>query len=344
MQRFFLSAPEHVTAAKKYTNDEIIERVKEHFKGNMLEWALIRKGMKLVFKSCGSEERYLGFTEDKMPLDYAVDASRRVLDKNGLSMGDVDLVIYGGIYRYYFEPGSVMEVAGKLGKERVQAFDVTSACVGMLEAMRIARRMMAFDPGIRNTLICSADFPDQRIDYDIQNLNDLAVKSAGLTLGSGGTAVLVSRGVLPGGGMELMHDKSQALPKEYGICQARIEGTFISHSKELFNLGAEHMPGMVQSSLDELGWTTESIGHVFSHQPSQKLIRDLCRKTGIDPEKAPITHPKYGNNATSTSLTAMLTSLQEGKIKAGDQMMLASGAAGFSMVTVSGTWHQGANT
>lgn len=334
----FLSAPEIALAHNKLSNEDIVKRVTDNYKGNPKDLRHLLQGIKMVFHYCDSKERYFGTEDGKNPLDYGIEVSNTVLKNNNLQASDIDLVIYSGLYKEYFEPAVAMEVAGRLGIETVHAFDLNSACSGLLQSVYTAGLMMQSDKSINNVLLCAVDFPEIAIDYDIQNFRDLSTKAAGLTLGSGAAAWLLTREVLPKGGLRLANAQNNSYPQHYDICQSPIFGKFMSHNKELFELGRNLIPPTISSTVKGAGWEMKNINHVFAHQAGKHIITEMMNELGVDMKNVPTTHSLYGNTVNNTVPMAMDYWLKNAEWRNGDKVVLFGVAAGYSMVTVVGEW------
>jgi 3-oxoacyl-[acyl-carrier-protein] synthase III len=334
----FLSAPEIAVGENKLSNDDVIKRITDNYRGNPSDLKHLITGMKMIFHYCASKERYFGTAQDKKPLDYGLDACNKVLNNNNLKASDIDLVIYSGLYKEYFEPAVAMEVAGRLGIETVHAFDLNSACSGLLQSVYTAGLMMQSDKSINKVLLCAVDFPEPAIDYDIQDFKELSTKAAGLTLGSGASAWLLSREVLPKGGLKLANAQNNSYPLHYAICQSPIYGKFMSHNKELFELGRSLIPQTIRSTVHGAGWEIKDLNHVFAHQAGKHIITEMMAELGIDMKNVPVTHTLYGNTVNNTVPMAMDYWLKNAEWKNGDKAVLFGVAAGYSMVTVVGEW------
>jgi 3-oxoacyl-[acyl-carrier-protein] synthase III len=250
----------------------------------------------------------------------------------------VDLVIYGGIAREYFEPATAMEVAAKVGvAEPVHAFDVTSACVGLLEAVQIGCAYLAMNERLRTVLVASGELTRQFLSYDVQSPDELVTKVAGLTIGNAAAAWLLRRTPFSGGSVRLLTTNNFSLVSHWGLCQAPIGGTFTSFSHELFKLNV-HVPGEIVRVLDRLGWKVADVDHFVCHQPSDHMVSKVLADMGADPEKAVRVHHLYGNTASTTVPVAMHELLKTRPVRSGDKMVLTAAAAGFSMVTAVGEW------
>src|SRR4029450_12829885 len=98
--------------------------------------------------------------------------------------------------------------------------DVTCACAGLIEALHIATGYFALHDDIHTALICSGELTRDRISYDMQSLEDVAVGVAALTLGNAAAAFLVTREPLPQGGARLVGLKHTTLSEHWAICRA----------------------------------------------------------------------------------------------------------------------------
>ena len=316
----YLSAPEVIFGELPHKNQEIIERVNSSYNGDKSEFRKIKSGISFVFKYCDTDIRYLGTKDGLKPLDYAVNVSQEVCKKNDIETSDIDLVIYGGIFREYFEPATAMEVAARLGIEKAHVFDVTTACAGLLQSVNVAASLMMADPSIKTALCCTTDFPDDAINYDIQSFEELSLKAAGLTLGSGAAAWVLSRDSFKNGSAKLLEIQNTSIPKAYGLCQVPIgDRKFTSQSKEVFDLGLEHVPGEIEKMIKKLNWNINDIDYFISHQPSKKIIHQICDKLKIDHKKAPITHHLYGNTVNVSVPMTLDHILKQDKLRNGSK-------------------------
>ena len=228
-------------------------RVRESFRGSASAWEPIEQDIRYVFDRCNTKMRYLD--EDPMlsPGEFASRAASACLRENGVAATDIDLLIYGGIARDAFEPATAAEVAGRLGAKPLHAMDVTCACAGLIEALHVAAGYFALHDDIQTALICAGELTRDRISYDMQSLEDVAVGVAGLTLGNAAAALLISREPLPAGGARLMGFLHKTLPEHYALCRAPVDGHFESHSKELFAL-AVHVTPEIRRLVADVGW------------------------------------------------------------------------------------------
>jgi 3-oxoacyl-[acyl-carrier-protein] synthase-3 len=318
-------------------NDEVVRRVHENFRGPPAQWPLVEESVRYVFARCNTKVRYFEQDASVRVGEFAARAALACLEGNGLLPDEVDLVIYGGIARNYFEPATAMEVADRVGIKQCHAFDVTSACVGLLEAVHIAAAYMNLYPSLRNALLVSAELTRQFISFDLQSPADLLRKAAGLTIGNAAAALLLGREPFAEGSMQLLALQNMSLPKHYDLCKAPIDGPFDSLSTELMRLNV-HAPPELRKLLEQVGWKAADVDHFVFHQPGDAVVLETAAAMGLDPHKVVLTHSIYANTATTTVPLALDHLLRERRVLGRDKIVFSSAAAGFTMVSGAGVW------
>jgi len=337
LPELYLSKPGVCFPGVLVDNAETIRRVRAKFKGTDAEFVRLASAIEHIFSLCKTRQRYLECDDSGRVADFAVTAAKDCLRRNAVSLDEVDLVISGGIARQYFEPATAMEVAAKLGLRRTHAFDVTSACVGHLEAIEVAAAYLAMRPSYRTALVCTAELSRHFLSYDIQKVRDLHMKSAALTVGNAATCVLLRKIPFPDGGIRLLSLDTITAPDHWDLCQVPIDGTLFSSSVELMRL-AKMIPPWIKERLAAINLEPSDIDHYVFHQPSEIMVRKILQDTGVDPAKGVYTHSKYGNTASASVGVTYHQLLEERTVRPGDKIALGSAAAGFSIVMATGEW------
>ncbi|TDL09801.1 hypothetical protein EUA04_07525 [Mycolicibacterium obuense] len=333
----YFSRPATVLPDTAMDNDEVLALVRKEFSGPAEEWIGVEQTIRYVFDRCNTKTRYLDQSTTLMPAEFATQAAQACLERTGVSATDLDLVVYGGIARGNFEPATAAEVAGLLGARPLHAVDVTCACAGLIEAMHTVAGYFALHPEMKTALVCAGELTRDRIAYDMGSLQDVAVFAAGLTLGNAAAAMVVSREPLPGGSARLEGIFHKTLCEHYDLCKTPIDGHFTSKSKELFALSV-HVPPAIREMLGELGWSSEEIDHYALHQPSEAVLERVFTELGARPQACVHTHSLFGNTASTAWALALEYRLEHGTVEPGDKIVMASAAAGFTIVGAAAVW------
>jgi len=69
----------------------------------------------------------------------------------------------------------------------------------------------------------------------------------------------------------------------------------------------------------------------IAHQANKRIISATADRLGLRPESVVINIDRYGNTTAGTIPLAMDTARQQGKLKKGDLVLLASVGAGFTV-------------
>jgi 3-oxoacyl-[acyl-carrier-protein] synthase III len=335
--QLFLSKPGVCFPEKRYDNTDILEEVHRRFKGDEELWHGIQGAIYKVFEKCNTHTRYLDFDVSSRVGGYAAKASQICLDRSQVPIDEVDLVIFAGIAREYFEPATAMEVAATLGLKETHAFDITTACVGHLEALQAAAAYINMNERYDTALICTAELSREFLDFDIQGASDLYLKAAGLTIGNAAAAMLVRREPFEGGCIRLISTDTFSLPAHWELCQVPIHGHFLSSSTELMRLH-KYIAPRLKIVFEKLQWAPNDVDHYVFHQPSEFMTKKILQEIGADVERGIYTHHLYGNNASATVGVVYDALLKTRTLAAGDKLLLGSAASGFTMVTAAGEW------
>lgn len=334
----YVSRPAVALPSERLSNEDVLTIVRQRYKGPPEAWPMLEAAIRNVFERCGSEWRYLDPAPTTRVAAFAARAATLALERAGHAATDLDMAVYGGIAREYLEPATAMELSALLGAERLHAFDVTSACVGFLEALAAVAGHFALDERRKVALVATGELSREYLSYDIQSLPELAHRAAGLTIGNAAAAVLVTRTPTPGGCARLVGMHSRALPKHWALCTVPVGGAFTSFSTELFRLHV-HVAPEVRELLGQVGWAAGEVDHYVFHQPSNTMVRKVLDELGVSHERGAAIHGLYANTVSAALPVTLDHLLREGRVRHGDRIVLATAAAGLSIATAALVWH-----
>lgn len=156
----------------------------------------------------GRLELMTGITERRYwpvgtrPSDLSTQAALNLKKRTKESFDDVDLLIHASVCRDFLEPSTASVVHANLGLgPQAMIFDLSNACLGVLNAMTMAAQMIERGQ-IRKALIVSGENGGPLIEETIKTLNEKVLEGlitrksikkyiANLTIGSAATALLL---------------------------------------------------------------------------------------------------------------------------------------------------------
>ncbi len=284
--------------------------------------------------------------EGEQSSDLAVKAAQQAVDRAGISVDQIDLIIFGACTQDFCEPATANVVQEKLGAKNAQVLDVKNACNSFLNGLDVADSHIRAGKS-RCALVVSGETLSLGIDWNIKSMEDLRTGLAALTLGDAGAAVVLEaipqtepRGilatrfrsygemwrlatVLAGGSMHSMDAK---------------HAYFRSESAKLREAAYELIPGVVQAICDDVGWKPSDVELVCGHQVTEELVYGLLKIFNVPAERSVVTVTDCGNTAAASIPLALARAFEQGKLKRGTKVMLAGGAAGFSVGVISLVW------
>jgi len=99
----------------------------------------------------------------------------------------------------------------------------------------------------------------------------------------------------------------------------------------VFKYAVRKMGEVCERLLARNGFTADDIDCFIPHQANQRIIDATADRIGLKPERVIINIDRYGNTTAGTIPLAMQTAREEGRLKEGDLVLLASVGAGFTV-------------
>lgn len=332
----WLSLPAARLPAERLDNEAVIARIRARFRGSDAEWEHLVRLLRYLFRLCGTRERYL-FSSPEEVYQSGVAAIRDVLGEQGRRPEEVDLLVYGAIAREYLEPATAAEIGARLGLPRTLAFDVSAACASGLLGVQDVLARFALEPELRLGVVFTLSATIDHLSFDLTSPESIDTLGAGLTIGNACTAMLVSRDP-PRVGGRVVAIQAQSFSEHHEVCRAPVNGPFQSRSAELFAAMREHVPGHLRRTAERAGWEMGEVDLWVLHQASDRILRELAERMGVDLARVPRLHGVYGNTDASSAPLTLRWLHEQGRVKPGMKVVVGSGAAGILLASAALAW------
>jgi len=99
----------------------------------------------------------------------------------------------------------------------------------------------------------------------------------------------------------------------------------------VFKFAVRKQTELCEKILERNGIKASDIDVFVAHQANKRIINATAERLALRPESVVINIDRYGNTTAGTIPLAMDTARQEGKLKKGDLVLLASVGAGFTV-------------
>ncbi|MEA2684337.1 MAG: 3-oxoacyl-[acyl-carrier-protein] synthase [Chloroflexota bacterium] len=268
----------------------------------------------------------IGMTTAQMSLPAATAALRaaEVLPE------DLDLIIVGTSTPDRPFPAVACELQRMIGAKSAMAFDVLAACSSWLYAASIAERYIA-GGSARRVLVLGSEVMSRIMDYRDRSTCILFGDGAGAAvLGpaeSGGFLSFVCGA--DGNQAELIRTEPD---DDTGPVHLRMDGP------ETFKVAPRTMEGACRAACEQAGVTLEDIKVVIPHQANSRIVEVLARRLRL-PLEMFLTNIEMRGNTSSASIPLVLDdAVRDGRIVAGDLVLLVAFGAGLTWVSTVVRW------
>ena len=293
----------------------------------------------------GIQERR--FVEKGMgPSDMAIPATEQALESAGLSVGDIDFMIFATSTPDYYIPGSGCLLQDKMDFNEIGALDIRVQCAGFVYGLSIAEQYIKTGT-FKNILLIGAEAQTTAMELN-DNGRDVSV-----IFGDGAGAVIISgteenQGILS----THMHSEGKYLKELWMEAPASNAGMprispedlevgkqyLQMNGKEVFRHAIVRFIEVIHECLSENNLKVEDIDMLIPHQANLRITQMVQKKLGLNDDQVFSNIHKYGNTTAASIPIALTEAVNEGKISKGDMVVLASFGSGFAWASAIMKW------
>ena len=276
----------------------------------------------------GITQRYIA-GHDEFTSDLAAQAGAKAMQAAGKTAADIDLIIVATTTPDQVFPSTACLVQKKLDIHGCAAFDVQAVCTGFVYALSIADKFIKSGSN-KCALVIGAETLSRILDW-----ND---RTTCVLFGDGAGAVVLEAseevGVLS---THLHADGSyeHLLNVPYGVSNGvehlkAGEAYITMKGNEVFKMAVNTLGRIVDETLADNNMTKSDIDWLVPHQANIRIINATAKKLRMSPENVVITVDKHGNTSAASVPIALDTAVRDGRIKAGETVLLEAFGGGFT--------------
>lgn len=268
-------------------------------------------------------------------------AGRKLLDRNVVPVGEIDLVMHCAVCRDRLEPATAAYVHQRLGLGRQTGFwDLSNACLGFLNGLHVASGMIAAGQA-RAILLVSGENGRPLVEATLRKLLDPALNRrsikpffANLTIGCGAVAALLTTADRCPDGAVFAGSAFLANSDFSHLCEGdTADGDSLAmqtDSEELLEAGVGLARETWDAFVEATGWTPDTPDRVICHQVGAAHRRRLYEAIGMSLEKDFSTFPTLGNIGSVSLPITLAEAVRAEAVRAGDQVALLGIGSGIS--------------
>lgn len=266
--------------------------------------------------------------------DLAVEAAKNALAERGIDASEIEAIVVATVTPDMLFPSTACLVQHKLGIKGVWGFDLSAACSAFVYALQAGAQFVE-SGAHKKVLVIGADVMSSILDY--------TDRATCILFGDGAGAVLLEPSPDGAGLIDFEHEIDGS-----GACSLYMPGGGSLHpathetvekkmhfvhqdGQAVFKFAVRKMAEVCETLLARNNVKASDIDCFIPHQANQRIIKATADRVGLKPESIIINIDRYGNTTAGTIPLAMQTAREEGRLKKGDLVLLASVGAGFTI-------------
>ncbi|MCU1307365.1 MAG: fabH [Acidobacteriaceae bacterium] len=288
-----------------------------------------------ILERTGIRERHI-VDKGVASSDLAFEAANAILKQRGIAPTEIETILVATVTPDMLFPSTACLVQEKLGAKGAWGFDVSAACSGFLYTLQTAVQFVQTGAH-KKVLAIGADVMSSIINYEDRATCVIFGDGAGAVLvepaedgdpnvfidyiheidGSGGCSLY-----MPAGGSKHPSSHETVDKKMHYVHQ---------DGQAVFKYAVRKMAEVSEKLLQRNGLTGHDLDLFIPHQANRRIIMSAAERLGMPEDKVVINIGEYGNTTAGTIPLAMGTAREQGKLKKGSLVLLASVGAGFTV-------------
>lgn len=294
-----------------------------------------------IVERTGIVERHL--VEPGTPTsELACQAVSDLLNRRGIEANEIELIIVVTVTPDMMFPATACIVQDRIHAKRAWGFDLSAACSGFLYGLTVGTQFV--ETGAHDkVLVIGADVMSSIVNYEDRSTCVLFGDGAGAVLlepsesndvgildfvhevdGSGGQYLF-----MPAGGSRTPASHETVEKKMHYVHQ---------DGQPVFKYAVRKMVELGTSIFERNKLSAKDIDFFIAHQANARIIDSAGKKLGLSEGQVIKNIHKFGNTTAATIPLAIGDTIDGGRLKTGDMVLLAAVGAGFTSGAVLARW------
>ncbi len=268
--------------------------------------------------------------DGEMTSHLAVEAARRALIDAAIDAGELDLIVCATTTPDETCPAVATVIQSRLGMVGGAAFDVQAVCSGFIYGLAVADNFIKAGQA-KTVLLVGAETMSRLLDWTDRTTCVLFGDGAGAIVlqAHEGEGTSADRGVLN----TMLYSDGRLHDLLYvdgGPSSTRTTGYLRMKGKEVFRHAVTNLAAAIEDSAAKAGVKISDIDWFVPHQANPRILDGTARKLGVSAERMVSTVAVHGNTSSASVPLAMMTAIEDGRIKRGDLVLLEAMGGGFT--------------
>ena len=292
-----------------------------------------------IVRRTGIRERRRA-SDDFATSDLCYEAATDCLERAGVSVDQVDLIIVATITPDHATPSTACHLQRRLGAV-APAMDVNAACAGFMYGLVTGSQFIATENN-RCVLVVGADLMSRTVNPNDKKTFPLFGDAAGavlLTPDKEGAGILSYQIGSEGCGGEMLCIPAGGTRKEL-TPEAHQQGLqyLTMDGRNVFKWAVRIFDESANQVLNDANVDASELDLVVLHQANQRIIDSAVSNLNVSREKVFVNLDRYGNTSGASIPLALDEAVKAGKVHRDDLVLLCGFGAGLAWGTALLRW------
>lgn len=305
------------------------------------EWIVERTGI--------HERRHIVPGGEDTTSSMGTKASRMAIEHAGISVDDIDFIVFATLSPDYYFPGPGVMLQEQLGmKKEIGALDVRNQCSGFVYGLSVADQFIKTGM-YKNVLVVGSEVHSGGLDMTTRG------RGVSVIFGDGAGAVVLQATDNTDKGILSTHLHSEGRHAEELALTAPSTVNWVPEFIEkndpqdtsyypvmngnfVFKNAVVRFQQVIMEALAQNGFKPEDISLLIPHQANLRISQFIQKQMGLGDDKVFNNIQKYGNTTAASIPIALNEAVRAGKVNEGDLICLAAFGSGFTWASALIRW------
>ena len=276
----------------------------------------------------GIKKRHIA-AEGETTADLGVVAARRAMKMANKKPEDIDLIIVATTTPDKVFPSTACLIQKRLDIHGCAAFDVQAVCTGFVYGLAIADNFIKAGAA-KNALVIGAETLSRIVDWTDRSTCVLFADGGGaVVLQADQEAGILSTHLHADGSYEHLLHVPRGISEGYELLK-KGEAYIYMKGNEVFKMAVNTLGKIADETLAANNFDRSQIDWLVPHQANTRIIQATAKKLKLSMDRVVVTVDQHGNTSAASVPLALDTAVRDGRIKAGESVILEAFGGGFT--------------
>lgn len=295
--------------------------------------ALVDTSDAWIYTRTGIRQRHIA-ADNENASDLALAACRNAMEAAGVKAADIDLIIVATTTGDMVFPSTACLLQAKLGVTQGAAFDLQAVCSGFIYGLATADHFMKSGQ-YRHILVVGTEIYSRILDWKD--------RATCVLFGDGAGAVVLARDKKPGIIATRLHSDGRyanILSVPGNVARGEVLGRPLlqMEGNAVFKLAVRVLGEVAVETLEAGGVAQADLDWLIPHQANIRIIQATAKKLRLSMERVVTTVERHANTSAASVPLALDEAVRDGRIQAGQHVLLEGVGGGFTWGAVLVRW------